>query len=184
MGNRILITLGVLIGVVSTLGWYSGGFGQRIDYNADVKPILNKNCMGCHGGVKKAGNVSFLFEDEMLKPGKSGKVPVVRGDADASEMIRRILSHDPDERMPKQRRPPVRRGGRYSEKLDQPGGRMGNALVVPPSRKAGGTFPALVWESVWLTEYRRNTIGYKTKLIHFVAAKNAGTRPFPLSQSG
>ncbi len=101
MGNRILIALGLLIGMVSASGWYGGWFGQRIDYNADVKPILNKNCMGCHGGVKKAGNVSFLFEEEMLKPGKSGKVPVVRGDADASEMIRRILSHDPDERMPR-----------------------------------------------------------------------------------
>ena len=57
--------------------------------------------MGCHGGVKKAGDVSFLFEHEMLEPGKSGKIPVVRGDADASEMMRRILSHDPDEKMPK-----------------------------------------------------------------------------------
>ena len=57
--------------------------------------------MGCHGGVKQAGDVSFLFEHEMLEPGKSGKIPVVRGDADASEMIRRIQSHDPDEMMPK-----------------------------------------------------------------------------------
>ncbi len=58
--------------------------------------------MGCHGGVKKAGNVSFLFEHEMTEPGKSGKIPVVRGDAGASEMIRRILSDDPDEKMPKE----------------------------------------------------------------------------------
>jgi len=57
--------------------------------------------MGCHGGVKKSGNVSFLYEEEMLEPGKSGKRPVVRGDADASEMIRRILTKDSDERMPK-----------------------------------------------------------------------------------
>lgn len=74
---------------------------DRIDYNTDVKPILNKHCIGCHGGVKKAGNVSFLFEHEILEPGKSGKIPVVKGDADASEMIRRILSDDPDEKMPK-----------------------------------------------------------------------------------
>lgn len=72
----------------------------EVDYNSEVKPILNKHCMGCHGGVKKAGNVSFLFEHEMLEPGKSGKIPVVRGNADASEMIRRIVSNDPDERMP------------------------------------------------------------------------------------
>jgi hypothetical protein len=41
----------------------------------------------------------------MLEPSKSGKIPVVRGDADASEMIRRIQSDDPDERMPKHNPP-------------------------------------------------------------------------------
>jgi hypothetical protein len=72
--------------------WGGSLLGKKVDYNADVKPILNKHCMGCHGGVKKAGDVSFLFEHEMLEPGKSGKIPVVKGDAHASEMIRRILS--------------------------------------------------------------------------------------------
>ena len=89
------------IGIAALLTSWLGLFEKQIDYNADVKPILNKNCMGCHGGVKKAGNVSFLFEEEMLQPGKSGKRPVVRGDANASEMIRRILTDDPDERMPR-----------------------------------------------------------------------------------
>lgn len=61
--------------------------------------------MSCHGGVKKAGGVSFLFEHELMKPGKSGKIPVVCGDAEASEMIRRILTDDPAERMPKNASP-------------------------------------------------------------------------------
>lgn len=100
MKKWTFIGLGVVVICWSSLSW-SGLFGHKVDYNADVKPILNKHCMGCHGGVKKAGDVSFLFEHEMLEPGKSGKIPVVRGDADASEMIRRILSDDPDERMPK-----------------------------------------------------------------------------------
>ena len=101
MRNRIFIGIGALIILLSSFTWLSGRFGHKVDYNTEVKPILNKNCMGCHGGVKKAGDVSFLFEHEMLEPGKSGKIPVVRGDADASEMMRRILSHDPDEKMPK-----------------------------------------------------------------------------------
>ena len=41
----------------------------------------------------------------MLEPGKSGKIPVVRGDAHASEMIRRILTDDADEKMPKNGNP-------------------------------------------------------------------------------
>lgn len=87
-------------GILLISFFFFQGSGNEVDYNKDVKPILNKHCMGCHGGVKKAGDVSFLFEHEMLEPGKSGKRPVVRGDAGASEMIRRILSDDPDERMP------------------------------------------------------------------------------------
>lgn len=101
MSNRFLIGLAVLAIAITTIFWSAGWFGHRVDYNAEVKPILNKHCMGCHGGVKKAGDVSFLFEHEMMEPGKSGKIPVVRGDAAASEMIRRILSDDPDEKMPK-----------------------------------------------------------------------------------
>lgn len=32
-----------------------------IDFTKDVQPILNKNCIACHGGVKEAGEVSFIF---------------------------------------------------------------------------------------------------------------------------
>jgi hypothetical protein len=32
---------------------------QTIDYNTQVKPIFNKNCITCHGGVRrKAGDCS------------------------------------------------------------------------------------------------------------------------------
>jgi hypothetical protein len=96
--------VGVLVIGMMSFTW-SGLFGHKIDYNTEVKPILNKNCLGCHGGVKKAGDVSFLFEHEMLEPAKSGKAPVVRGDAHASEMIRRILTKDEDEKMPKNGNP-------------------------------------------------------------------------------
>jgi hypothetical protein len=104
MKKGIFLGLGVLVVFLSSFQW-PALFGHKVDYNTEVKPILNKHCMGCHGGVKKAGDVSFLFEHEMLEPGKSGKVPVVRGDADASEMIRRILTDDPDEKMPKKGAP-------------------------------------------------------------------------------
>ncbi|MCE6990689.1 DUF1553 domain-containing protein [Dyadobacter sp. CY323] len=105
MLKRIVILTGILGLAFGLWSWWKGGRDSGIDYNSQVKPILNKHCMGCHGGVKKAGDVSFLFEHEMLEPGKSGKIPVVRGDADASEMMRRILSHDPEERMPKKGTP-------------------------------------------------------------------------------
>ncbi|NIJ50924.1 DUF1553 domain-containing protein [Dyadobacter arcticus] len=105
MLRRIVILTGILGLAVGLWSWWGNRENSGIDYNTQVKPILNKNCMGCHGGVKKAGDVSFLFEHEMLEPGKSGKIPVVRGDAHSSEMIRRIMSDDPEERMPKNGNP-------------------------------------------------------------------------------
>ncbi|GAB2787142.1 hypothetical protein GCM10027275_34740 [Rhabdobacter roseus] len=100
MKKTFFLLCGIVIVLLSSFSWL-GLFRDKIDYNADVKPILNKHCMACHGGVKKAGGVSFLFEEEIIEPGKSGKRPVVPGDAASSEMIRRILTDDPDEKMPK-----------------------------------------------------------------------------------
>ena len=72
----------------------------KVDFSREVRPILNTNCLPCHGGVKKSSGVSFLFRDEALAEGKSGKPTVVPGDPGASEMLIRILSDDPDEVMP------------------------------------------------------------------------------------
>lgn len=101
MNKWFYIASGIIVLLIASLVWNVLD-NKRIDYNNDVKPILNKHCIGCHGGVKKAGNVSFLFEHEIFEPGKSGKIPVVKGKASESEMIRRILSDDPDEKMPKE----------------------------------------------------------------------------------
>jgi hypothetical protein len=76
-----------------------------IDYSTQVKPILNKKCITCHGGVKKQAGFSVLFREDMFAPTKSGKLAVVPGDPDASEMIRRITLSDPEERMPYKHNP-------------------------------------------------------------------------------
>ena len=39
---------------------------KRISFNNDIRPILLKNCTACHGGVKQAGNVSFLYRHQAL----------------------------------------------------------------------------------------------------------------------
>ena len=88
------------VGVALLLSSFLGVFEKRVDYNTQIKPLLNKNCITCHGGVKKASGFSLLFKQEALAPAKSGKLAIVPGDADASEMIRRLTLDDPDERMP------------------------------------------------------------------------------------
>ena len=80
-------------------------FQKKIDFNAQVKPIINKNCIACHGGVKKQGGYSLLFKEEAYAKGKSGKIGIVPGDASSSEFIRRLTLSDPDERMPHEKDP-------------------------------------------------------------------------------
>lgn len=71
-----------------------------VDYNADVKPIINQKCIACHGGVKKKAGFSLLFEEEALAVTESGKPAIIPGDAKNSEMIKRLYTSDPEERMP------------------------------------------------------------------------------------
>ena len=78
---------------------------DKIDYSTQIKPILNKHCLACHGGVKKQGGFSLLFREEALAKCKSGKYAIIPGNAAASEMIVRINHHDPDERMPHHKDP-------------------------------------------------------------------------------
>jgi len=73
---------------------------SAIDYNLHVRPIINKNCIVCHGGVKKSSGLSFLFREEALAVNKSGKRAIIPGDAANSEMIARIKNDDPEVRMP------------------------------------------------------------------------------------
>ncbi|GAA5496485.1 hypothetical protein Rhal01_02669 [Rubritalea halochordaticola] len=82
----------------------------KINFNEEVRPILNKNCTGCHGGVQMAGGVSFIYRDKALGKGESGKRIIVPGDPDGSEFMRRILTNDPDDVMP----PPA-----HGHKLDE-----------------------------------------------------------------
>ena len=85
--------------VVALLFWQC----QRdapVDFNTQIRPILNNSCLRCHGGVKQAGGVSLLFRDEALKAGKSGKRCIVPGHPEQSELIARLSHTDPDERMP------------------------------------------------------------------------------------
>src|SRR5688500_11061879 len=73
---------------------------KKIDFSTEVKPILNKRCISCHGGVKKSSGFGLLFRQDALEKTESGKPAIVPGDPEHSEMIRRLTLKDPEERMP------------------------------------------------------------------------------------
>ena len=74
--------------------------GRQVDFNEHIKPILNRKCIHCHGGVRQNGGLSMMSREEMLRPADSGKPAVVPGHPENSELIRRIKSTDESERMP------------------------------------------------------------------------------------
>jgi hypothetical protein len=72
----------------------------RVEFNAHIRPIFTNKCTSCHGGVKKAGGVSFVYREDALGIGESGRKIITPGDPRDSEIIRRVSSAATDYRMP------------------------------------------------------------------------------------
>jgi hypothetical protein len=79
---------------------------ESVEFNRDIRPILTHHCTACHGGVKQAGGVSFIFRESALAAAESGLPPIVPGNPAKSEILRRIRSSDPDEVMPQPKHGP------------------------------------------------------------------------------
>lgn len=98
--RKNLVWLAVAASVAFVLYRYAEGKKAGVDYNAEVKPILNKHCLSCHGGVRRKEGFSLLTREDALAVTESGKPAIVPGHPEQSEFIRRLTLDDPDERMP------------------------------------------------------------------------------------
>jgi mono/diheme cytochrome c family protein len=74
--------------------------GHSVDFARDIQPIFNQNCVKCHGPEKQKGGLRFDPGETAMKAGESGEMPIVPGDTARSALLRRVVSHDPDEEMP------------------------------------------------------------------------------------
>ena len=93
LNKRFLLVMGLLI--AAFIAWRIMSPGKKVDFSADVKPIINKKCIICHGGVKAKAGFSLLFREWALDTTESGKPAIIPGDPGNSEMIRRISLRDP-----------------------------------------------------------------------------------------
>lgn len=96
--KKIILVISVLVAAIFIIRYFSRS--KPVDFTTQVKPIFNKNCITCHGGVRQKGGFSLLFREEALAKTKSGKYAIIPGDPSHSEMIRRVNLTDPEERMP------------------------------------------------------------------------------------
>ncbi|HEV7223691.1 MAG TPA: DUF1553 domain-containing protein [Pirellulales bacterium] len=70
---------------------------EPIEYNRDIRPILLENCFACHGADSAARKADLRLDQREAAIASGAIAP---GKPDDSELMRRILSTDPEEMMP------------------------------------------------------------------------------------
>jgi hypothetical protein len=74
---------------------------QRVIYSSDVRPILAANCFACHGADETTREADLrLDRTEYAVLVRDDRAAVVPGDSKSSEVYRRMVTDDPDTRMP------------------------------------------------------------------------------------
>lgn len=73
-----------------------------IRFNRDIRPILSDKCFQCHGpdATQRKAKLRLDSAQAALAPAASGSPAIVPGKSDESELYRRLISSDHDERMP------------------------------------------------------------------------------------
>jgi hypothetical protein len=76
----------------------------KISFNYDIKPILSDRCFACHGpdANKREADLRLDTPEGAFAALKDnpGHFAIIAGDPDESEMYRRLISDDPDIKMP------------------------------------------------------------------------------------
>ena len=70
------------------------------DFNKDIRPILARHCLGCHGPEKQESGLRLDRQQSLLVGGDSGDPAIRPGKPASGELVRRITSRDPELMMP------------------------------------------------------------------------------------
>ncbi len=89
----------------ASLCWTVYGFSASAaaaDFARDVRPILSQYCFKCHGpdDSTRYGGLRLDQRDSATAPAESGAIAIAANQPDQSELVRRILSEDPEIVMP------------------------------------------------------------------------------------
>ncbi|WP_346332721.1 PSD1 and planctomycete cytochrome C domain-containing protein [Prosthecobacter sp. SYSU 5D2] len=71
-----------------------------VDFARDIQPLFAEHCLECHGPDDAKGGLTLTSREDALKTLKSGAHGIIPGKPEASELITRVTSTDPDEQMP------------------------------------------------------------------------------------
>jgi mono/diheme cytochrome c family protein len=95
-------SLSLRLAVVALAALPLAAAAAPVDYNRQVLPVLSENCFACHGPDAKQRKAGLRFDTKEGAFTKlpSGRVAVVPGKSDASALVERIASADPERMMP------------------------------------------------------------------------------------
>ncbi len=71
-----------------------------VDFVREVRPIFERHCTECHGEKKQKSGLRLDVKAAALKGGDEHAPDIVPGKASESPLVKMVLSHDKDERMP------------------------------------------------------------------------------------
>ena len=96
-----------------------------VDFAHDIVPILKAHCVKCHTSGTYKGGFSLDTREAMIK-----SESVVAGKSDESELVERLVSDEPDFRMPPKGEPARGAGGGATAGVDRPGVDLGAGVHV------------------------------------------------------
>jgi hypothetical protein len=73
---------------------------QKVDFERQIKPLLERSCAACHSGEKPRGLFRVEGRDAMLKGGASGEAAIVPGHSEQSPLIDYVSGNVPASEMP------------------------------------------------------------------------------------
>ncbi|MEJ7638586.1 MAG: DUF1549 domain-containing protein, partial [Singulisphaera sp.] len=71
----------------------------RVDFETQIKPILQDRCVNCHTRGKSKGGLSLETREAVLRGGEGGPAVVV-GKSEESPLVELVAGVEPDRRMP------------------------------------------------------------------------------------
>ncbi len=159
------------------------------DFARDIRPILDAHCIKCHGPQKQKGGVRLDARDDAIKQGDSGVPAIVPRNSAKSELVRRITTKDPAERMPP-KSPPL--SAKEIDQLtkwidagaafdDKKAAAAAKELVVTDEDRKHWAYPRL--KPVAIPQVKR-TNWPKTPIDHFILAalEAKGLEPTPKAE--
>lgn len=166
-GRFSMISRGSII-TIALLAFAMHSNAQEVNFNRQIRPILSKHCLACHGPDPEQREADLRLDQ------RDDALAVIEpGDTEASELVARIIADD-DERMP-----PAEHGNALTKTEIE----LIRKWVVQgaPYEKHWSFVPPVKPSLPKLNDWEKNWV--RNEIDHFVAAKLAQLQLQPSSEA-